>query len=405
MANLQPIKPLLTFDRLFPKRTAYFPLSCLEMSNRVLKEAFRLDEKTGTTITVMGTMPLICSENVASPLILAFFKAAGLEIPPNLFTYKKQEQASEIAREFCERGFRLAYVYPPSIELQADKGLLVPVHLYNWLNDKANLGQLVDPFFLSPYRILDPESSSIPGELFANSELLVKACFPGASGGGKDVLFCPETVSRDNFREWISSRREGISGIRVEKGLDISTSWCVNLAIGERESRYIGAAIQLFSEPSKQNGCRIDPDNEPPDPAVALALSIAERARSLGYRGVAGFDIGVTPEGRVFVFDLNFRLVASTRQVLLHGAATGRINTRISESWNVFIAGPLERALDRIYSFAEAGVFVPASFYEGTPLSDGKSLISGMIVADTIEGLEEISFGIRTALEDLLEGQ
>lgn len=405
MACLQPIKPFLTFDRLFPERTVFAPLTCTEMSNRVLKEAFQLDSMTGNYLSVMGAMPLICSENTASPLILEFFRESGLETPLQVFPYKDHEHAVGLARDFCKRGFKIAYAYPPPLELHAGNDLLVPVALYNWLNDKANLGRLVDPCFLPPHRILQKGCSSIPCDLFANRGLFVKACFPGVTGAGKDVLFCPDEKSRGYFEEWIPSRRDGISGIRVEEEMNIVTSWCLNLAICENESLYLGAAIQLFSEPSKQNGSRIDPDYVPPDQAVALALNIAESARSLGYRGVAGFDMGVTPEGEIFVFDLNFRPVSSNRQVLLHNAAAGRINARISESWKTLVAGPLAPALDKISVFAKNGVFVPLRLYEGTPLSDWRSLINGMIVADTIEGIEEISLGIRAALGGLLEGQ
>lgn len=401
MVCLQPIKPFLTFDRLFPERTVFAPLTCTEMSNRVLKEAFKLDSMTGNYLSVMGAMPLICSENVASPPILEFFRESGLETPLQVLPYKDHEHAVGLARDFCKRGFKIAYAYPPSLELHGGNDLLVPVALYNWLNDKANLGRLVDPCFLPPHRIFNRGCPSIPCNLFANRGLFVKACFPGVTGAGKDVLFCPDEKSRGYFEEWILSRRDGISGIRVEKEMDIATSWCLNLAVCENESLYLGAAIQLFSEPSKQKGSRIDPDNVPPEQAVALAMDIAESARRLGYLGIAGFDMGVTPEGEIFVFDLNFRPVSSNRQVLLHNSAAGRIHARISESWEILVAGPLAPGLDRISVFAKNGVFVPLRLYEGTPLSGGKSLITGMIIGKDLADLREIKQKLERAIGGL----
>lgn len=396
----------LDFEKIFPEGTFLALRTSMEMVYRVFKGDFRLDAVTGNTITIMGNMPLICSENVASPLILDFLKRSGLKTPANLLTYKDQEQAVDLARGLFRRGLRLAYAYPPPSELHTEELLLVPVPLYNWLNDKTNLGSLVEPGFLPPHLILGKGCSSIPQDIFPGSRLFVKACFPGACGAGNDVLYCPDNESRQSIMgEWVSAKREGISCIRVEKALDIEKCWCLNLVIDENGSRYLGSAIQLFGSPAKQRGSRIDPENVPPDPAVTLALSIAERARCLGYRGVAGFDIGVDEDETPFVFDLNFRMVSCTPQVLLHNAAVERVDARISESWSFFVTGALEPALDRISCFAEKGHFIPIRLYEGTFLSGGRSLITGIAVANTLEEIEWISFRMKSILGDLLYEQ
>ena len=40
------------------------------------------------------------------------------------------------------------------------------------------------------------------------------------------------------------------------------------------------------------------------------------RAADLGYVGYAGFDVGILPDGRPLVFDLNFRICSSTIALL-----------------------------------------------------------------------------------------
>jgi hypothetical protein len=160
--------------------------------------------------------------------------------------------------------------------------------------------------------------------------------------------------------------------------------------------------MQLFGRPGKQSGSRIDPDRMPPDALVNIARSIASRARDLGFRGVAGFDLGVTSEGRPYVFDLNFRIAASTPQILLHGQATARVNARISESWNVMIRGELSPALHRIAPFAHNGSFVPIRLYEGTPISQNRSIITGMIVAPTLAELDILNLSMKAACGELL---
>jgi biotin carboxylase len=134
---------------------------------------------------------------------------------------------------------------------------------------------------------------------------------------------------------------------------------------------------------------------------VAIALAIAERSRSVGYRGVAGFDIGVTSDGRPFVFDLNFRIVSSTPQVLLHEGAVSRVNARISQSWGIMLKGALEPALSRMSDFSRSGEFIPTRLYEATADTGGMSLITGMVVAPTLNEVESIIVNIESALKEI----
>ena len=135
---------------------------------------------------------------------------------------------------------------------------------------------------------------------------------------------------------------------------------------------------------------------------MAIALAIAECARSMKYRGMVGFDIGVTSAGQPVVFDLNFRIAASTPQVLLHEAAVRRVNAQISQSWYRMIKGALAPILERILDFSRSGKFVPISLYEATSATGGKSLINGMVVAPTLNEVESIIVDIQAALKDFL---
>jgi hypothetical protein len=58
--------------------------------------------------------------------------------------------------------------------------------------------------------------------------------------------------------------------------------------------------------------------------------------------------------------------------------------------------------LDRIREFAEKGLFVPTRLFEGTPLSDGRSLITGFIVADSVGEIAIIGKKIENALGAML---
>jgi len=395
-------KSPLTLDVFFPERTLIAPLTTMDVTHRIFKGEFRLDTVTGNSLAIAGKMPLICSRNVATSEILDFFRLSGLEPAKNLYIYKDQEEAVEYAKQFIAKGWKVIYTYPPPLPLRSGHGLVVPLPLYFYLNDKASIDDLVDEEDLPPHVFVGPYDLETVKGIFRENAVYIKACCNEASGAGADVLYCPDDDARARFPEWLSARNNGLSGVRVELAMDIETSWCNNVAISEEKSIYLGAAIQLFDKPARQEGSRIDPYRAPSEETVRIALGIAERGRSLGFRGIAGFDIGEDRSGKPFVFDLNFRFVSSTGQVLLHEWAVGRTKARVSESWSHFIVCPLSPALDRIREFAEKGLFVPTRLFEGTPLSDGRSLITGFIVADSVGEIAIIGKKIENALGAML---
>lgn len=365
-------------------------------------DPFRLDTGTGVVLALMGDMPLICHESTATPSILQFFRNVGLEPARFLSTYRDEAESVARAREHVAQGRRLAYIYPPPRELSADAALVVPVALYGQLNDKARLDSYVGSEHLPLHRIVSVDSLDEAAAFLWGEAVFVKACHAGASGAGVDIRYCPDAASRAGALEWLRSRAAELTGVRVEQALDIPSCWCVNIAVLDAGVRYLGAATQLFSAPGRQTGSRIDPDDLPSEVVVRIAMQIGEIARQQGYRGVAGLDIGTTRSGDPYVFDLNFRLAASTPQVLLHEAAVARVGARISCSFNVLVHGPIEAALARVAPFARDGRFVPTRLYDATPLSGRRSVVTGFVVGRTIETADRVERELRASLGELL---
>lgn len=395
---MTPLPPFATFDALYPPDTVFAPRTTLDRIRWVYEEAYRPDTATGYTMALMGEMPLICHRAAATPVALDFFRACGVRIPAHLDTYDTEGEFVARARTRLQRGQRLAYVYPPPAALEQEAGLLLPLPLYNWLNDKANLAALVAPEFRPEHQFfplagLSGLLTALPGR-----PVYIKACHPGASGAGSDVRYCPDAASRQAALAWLGARADGLSGVLVEEAVAVGTCWCMNLAVLDAEVRYLGAASQLFSAPASQSGSRIDPDDLPPDRLVAATLAIGERARGLGFRGVAGFDIGMAPDGRPCVFDLNFRIAASTPLVMLHEPATRRVGARVSQSWHAMVGGPLEPALDALAGHAESGRFVPFRLHEASALTGDRCLVTGMVVADSAAAVERLATDLQLAL-------
>lgn len=390
MNFLPAIKPAAVFSALFPPRTAFAPMSSVPLIRWINNnQDYHLNILTGTTMTVMGDMPLICHQNAATRLITDFFRQAGLEPASNINRFGTKEASVSMARAFIRKGYKLAYVYPPPPELSAAEGLLLPVALYNRLNNKANLSDLVEKKYLPCHQIVPLDGLSDINNFLPQKKVFMKACVSGASGGGRDVIYCPDEKSRAGAIKWFAARKDELQGIRIEEALDINLCWCLNLAVLESSVRYLGAAIQLFSKPAKQCGSRISPDEFPPGDVIALATNIAEKARRMGYRGIAGFDIGINSSWNPFVFDLNFRIVGSTVQILLHDSAVKRVNARISQSWSNAIKAPLAPILRALSGFAFSGRFLPTRLYEATPETRWRSYIVGMVIADDLEEVKK----------------
>ena len=402
MKAAMPLRPTRTFDQLLPPGVVYAPRTTIEHVGWVLSDAYRLDTLTGLTLLVTGSVPLLCHQNTVTPEIVAFFETCGTSPSPHRLPYRTTEQAFAQARRCAEQGHLIASPYPLPADSCAPQSLLVPDALYRWLNDKSNLEALVDTDWLPPAVLLTPDAAQDLLTVFPGDPVYVKACVAGASGAGIDVRYAPDVQARHQALEWLASHSESFCGVRVERALEIPICWCLNLSIQADRIEYLGAAIQLFSSPGQQSGSLIDSSQEPPAKAVNAAIHIARKAQRMGYRGLAGFDLGLTAESRPFIFDLNFRLVSSTVQLLLHHSAVERVGARVTESWHRLTHGPLAPALAAVEPLGRAGRFVPCRLWEATAESQGRSMITGFLVAESVEGLALAREAMAAALGPLL---
>ena len=402
MSALHPLLPSRTLDQLLPARVVYAPRTTLDQVGWVLSGAHRLDTLTGLTLLVTGSVPLACHRNTVTPEILAFFEACGAMPSPHRLPYESAEQAFVQARLWAEQGYRIASPYPLPADVCEPGSLLVPDALYRWLNDKSNLEALVDADWLPPAVMLRPDAAPELLTAFPGQPVYIKVCVAGASGAGVDVRHAPDEQARHQALDWLASQAHGFSGVRVELALEIPICWCLNLSIQDDCVEYLGAAIQLFSSPGQQSGSLIDPHQMPPAVAVEQAIHIAHKARQMGYRGLAGFDLGLTDDVRPFIFDLNFRMVSSTVQLLLHPSAVKRVGGCLTESWHRLTHGSLAPALAAIEPLARSGRFVPCRLWEATPQSQDCSMITGFLVGASSEDLALARGAMSSALGSLL---
>lgn len=364
-------------------------------------DEFRIDAVTGSVLSMAGNMPVVCHENTVTGSIRQVFALSGAPMARETLSYRTDDEAVQRVMELARRGCRIAYSYPPSPELAARCELVLPVTLYDWLNDKSNIDRLCDPAWLPPHTYLSRDRVDRIADVLTGTAVFVKVCHPGVSGGGTDVRYCPDDESRVRLFEWLEQRPDGWTGLRVEEEVELRDCWCINLAVTADGVRYLGSATQLFAAPARQSGSLIDPQRQPSAETLRVAADIAERGRQAGFVGVCGLDIGEAPAGRPCVFDLNFRLASCTEQVLFHDAVTTRVGARVSQSWASVLSCQIEDVLERIEPLVGTGQFVPFRLYDRSRREGDRSRVGGLVVGDDPDETSALANSLSERLADL----
>jgi len=353
MSGLAKLSPCVDPTVLWPANAVFMARTTLERMRMLGVGRLTLDSVTTHLMGILGDRPTVRHRSGATDEILAFLHDAGLTIAEDMRLFGTAEEAWDLADALVSEGKRLFWPYPLPRGRFAEDANLVRTDLWERLNSKEYLGEIVPDGALPPRAILSTRHLGADRAL----PVVVKAGGVEATGWGYAVHFCRTPECLDRVKRTFLA--EGIGSSIVESALQVACSWCVNLAISEAGVTYLGAAEQLFSAPGRQAGSLVDPDNALPDAGIELARSIGEVARRRGFRGVAGLDIGRVADGRLIVFDPNFRFNASTAQVLLHPAAARRSGLGVSRSFAVAVDLPAASVLDRLRFAVEEGWFVP----------------------------------------------
>lgn len=384
-----PVLTLEDFAALHPPDTAFVPCSSLKETALVLEDEWRTESITGTMLTCLGRMPALCHRNAATDTALDFFRLAGIEPPSSLETYTSDDEAVSLARRLAAKGLQFASIYPQIESIRALDACLVDSRLYGWLNDKTNLEFLCPAPYLPRREIYSRMAAARLKTSDLDYPFYVKGAVAGANGAGNDVRRC---TNDEEFRAALAWFRDatGYQTLIIEQEIPFTATWCLNYAILDKSVRWLGGAEQLFAGPGHQSGNCIDPKRPPPAPAVDIGLEIGAAAQAKGYRGLAGFDMCVDADGRVFFFDLNFRQAACTCLILLNRALEDRTGVAVTCSSNV--PGPLPDAMARVEDLARAKRFIPTRLYDGAncTLGDAPSVVTGFVRAPDRESADAL---------------
>ena len=346
------------------------------------------DAYTGPIVAIAEETPVICSAGVASPCGLDLLAAAGVPLSHEIRTYRTTEDFRRLVAQVIGNGERLLcqHVHDED-EVPADACMVAPA-LLRYLNNKANLPTIVGAGGAPLRSSIGPADVAA---LSAEESWVLKVCSDESSGGGYGVYVhqAGTAIARPSFVQ------PGADLI-VEEYLDLVENWCVQFcveAIGP--PRLLGATEQLISATGAYGGSRVGGTVLPPA-AVELCQAVAERARGLGFIGYCGIDTGLTSCGDVKVFDLNFRINASTPPLLvLNAIAASRGPAWAGRGrWQTYRhSGSLRDMVKRLEGIYPDGALVPIASYDPafTASGSGPSLLSALLIGDDEHELRRLT--------------
>ena len=346
------------------------------------------DAYTGPIMAIAAETPVICSAGVASPCGLDLLGAAGVPVSREIRTYRTTEDFHRLVGDVIGNGERLLcqHVHDEG-EVPAEACMVTPA-LLRYLNNKANLPAIVGTAGAPRRTSISPADVAALG---VDESWVLKVCSDDSSGGGYGVYVhqAGSAIAQPSF---VQPGAELI----VEEYLDLVENWCVHFcveAIGAPQ--LLGATEQLISATGAYGGSRVGGTVLPPA-AAELCHAVAERARELGFIGYCGIDTALTSSGEVKVFDLNFRINASTPPLLVLNtiAASRGPSWEGRGRWQTFRhGGPLPDLVNRLHDVYPDGALVPIASYDPafTANGSGPSLLSALLIGDDEPDLRRLT--------------
>jgi hypothetical protein len=347
----------------------------------------------------MGDMPLLCSEGFNSGLALELLDLAGLKPAAHRFHFRAGEELSRLSEVASSLDCRLVFQHAyPSGPL--DDRCWIDPRLLCDLNNKAKLAELVPPGSAPSRRAVESASYFNDGDHALPAVL--KVVTDQSNGGGRGVAICRNASDLKSAASLFGKCER----IVVEEILEIERNPCLNFAVmSDGKVSYLGFADQDVTRDGKYQGNWIDRGSSIPESAVNIAMEAAKRGSALGYRGIVGVDLAITPEGLVYVLDLNFRLNGCTSSILLADAVAERTGAGTMHFRTLRTPADAGTLASLLRPHVAGGRLVPLNFfdpaaagYSNSP-SSVQTLVLGSsraevlaIEADLIPRLKEGSF-------------
>lgn len=383
------IRPRWTLSEVYGHDTVLNPLPSFDRPGYLSRMGTeRLTMFSAAKLSVAGGIPVICNTGVISDRTRTLYRTLGYEWPEAILEFDSPRSYQRLLKTLESGDQPVAFQYPhgpeefDSARYWVDRDLLVD------LNNKGNLARWVPPEHV-PQRDVLPLAELTPDHPLARElPVVVKAATHEPTGSGAAVCACRtpeelESIQADFFVEGETIVVE--SFIRMEQNL------CVQfITTSEGQIRYLGTAEQVVDEQMDYHGNWLDADGSYPRLTIEVGREIMGRAVEEGYRGVAGFDMAVCPDGRVYVFDLNFRFNGSTIPLLFLDSVADRLNRRLMRTRQFLLEGPFGHTMSVVSEAFDRGTLLPTGLLRLDPSDHGRGESLTMLASTLGNTREEV---------------
>ena len=381
------LKPIQSLSQIYGSDVIYSPRASSNACTWLPHDEFILDSMTGGQIPVAGDMPILCAAGVSTPAGLQLLRDAGFDIPQAVFRYFTATDYLRKLKNLYKKSKRIALLHVHPVSELPSEACWVKPEMLSFINNKANFAILVSQRHLPARRMLMPSRLLIE-TLPHCFPLVAKAATDESSGGGVDVAIC--RTSRDLKRATVlfqSCRR-----VVIEEFLPIKRNLCLNYsATAEGMINYLGCAEQVSDAQGKYQGNWIDATTTAPLLAIEIGTRVVAAGFALGYYGCVGIDMAVREDGRIVIFDLNFRVNGSTAALLLAESVQRTSGRTVLRFRALQGSGTYRDLLNSAYAAIRKGIFLPLSSYDpgvgGYPRA--RPRMTGLILGNTREEVKE----------------
>lgn len=310
---------------------------------------------SGGMLTVAGALPVLCSTSVASPDNLQLLRDAGFCVPEKLYLFRNSSEHQALFADLLQSKAKVAlqHVYPVS-ELPPQQCWVPPAAL-SYLNNKANLENFVDTPLLPSRQKVSlnrlPDGAGIWGW-----PVVVKAVTDESTGGGYDVMICRNSEDVAQASTFFSP----CAHVIVEKYLPMHRNLCLNFGVNpEGGITYLGSCEQIIDDQGNYHGNWLEGQGDAPAVAIEAGFQVCRKGFARGYYGCVGIDMAVLEDGRVVVYDLNFRLNGSTPALMLADAIRRQHPGTLMCLRSFSCKDSFQKVLDIVYAAMADGFFLP----------------------------------------------
>jgi hypothetical protein len=391
------LEPSLTLLDVYGPGHVYHPIAPERGAEWIRDDPNLVGLGIARRLPIAGGMAMLCPPAAASPRGFELLEAAGIRRPANLIVVDSPASQRHAIDQLARANLRIALQHAhPLDELPAPAWWIAP-ELLSFLNNKANLAKLAPDGHIPHREIISGAELSPEHPAIRRYPVFVKVATELSTGGATAVRRCrtPAELAA------VAVEFAGQGTVVVEDAFEFERSFCVQFAITpDGMVRYLGAAEQIINEHCGYAGSWFDLRTEPDVGFIELGTAISELASALGYYGIAGYDMARRADGKVIVFDLNFRINGSTTALLLSQSIFAARGTPVLRSGRWQGTGTFADLRDVVMRATEAGWLVPYAVvdpqYSSTP--DAHPLLGALIVGESGEAVNARDAQLRAML-------